>query len=86
MTSSWRAVHDGVHQGLTLEPVLFNGITDCLNDGTECTFGRFVNDTKLGAVADTMHSCVAIQRDTGSLQKWTDRSILKFKKRKCQVL
>lgn len=86
MTSSWTFACNGVPQGLMLGPVLFNGITDYLNDGTKCTFGRFVDDTKLGAVADTLHSCVAIQRDTDSLQKWTDSSLTKFNKRKCQVL
>lgn len=47
MTSSWRVVCNGVPQGLMLAPVLFNGITDYLHDGTECTFGRFVDDMKL---------------------------------------
>ena len=86
MTSSWRSVHNGVSQGLMLGPVLFNSIIDYLNNGTESTLGRIVDDTELGAVADTLHSCAAIQRDTDSLQKWTDRSLMKFNKRKCQVL
>jgi len=65
-----------------LGPVLFNCITDYLNDGTECAFGWFVDDRKPVAVADTLHWCVAIQKNTDSLQKWTDRSLMMFNKRK----
>ncbi|PKU48002.1 rna-directed dna polymerase from mobile element jockey- hypothetical protein [Limosa lapponica baueri] len=85
-TSSWRFVPNGVPHGVMLGPVLFSGITDYLNDGTGHTFGRFVDDMEVGAAADTLHSCVAIQRDTGSLEKWTDRNVMKFNRRKCQVL
>lgn len=31
----------------------------------ECTVSKFAGNTKLGAVADTLESCAAIQRDLG---------------------
>jgi len=37
-------------------------------------------------VADTPESCVAIQRDINSLEKWADRNLVKFSKEKCKVL
>lgn len=45
-TSSWRFLCSGVPQGLMLGPVLFNSIVDCLNNGTEGSVGRYVDDMK----------------------------------------
>jgi len=49
-------------------------------------FNKFVDDTKLGGVADTPKGCVTIQRDLDRLDKWADRNLMKFSKEKCQVL
>lgn len=46
----------------------------------------FADDTKLGGVGETSDECAACQRDSDSLQKWVNRILIKFKKRKCQVL
>lgn len=46
----------------------------------------FADDTKLGGVGETSDECAAFQRDSDSLQKWVNRILIKFKKRKCQVL
>ena len=37
--------------------------TAYLEDGAECTLGKFPDDTKLGGVADTSNGCAAFQRD-----------------------
>ncbi|GAB0180750.1 mitochondrial enolase superfamily member 1 [Grus japonensis] len=42
--------------------------------------------TKLGGVADMPEGRAAIQRDLDSLDKWTDRNLMKFNKGKCKIL
>ncbi|KAK4827311.1 hypothetical protein QYF61_016561 [Mycteria americana] len=47
---------------------------------------QVAHDTKLGGVADTPESRVAIQRDLNSLEEWADRNLMKFNEEKCKVL
>lgn len=55
--SSWRLVARVVHKGLVLGPVLFNLLIINLDDGMECTFSKFADDTKPRGVADTPGGC-----------------------------
>lgn len=52
----------------------------------ECGFSKFADDIKLGGVAGTSQGLAAIQTDGDRLEKWSDRSPMKFSKERCKVL
>lgn len=55
-------------QGLILGPILFNVFFNNMDNGAECTFSRFVDDTKLGGVTYMLESSTAIQKDLSRLE------------------
>lgn len=71
--SSWGPVRSGVCQGLILGPLLFNIARNDLDAGTECTFTKSADSTKLGEEAD-------MQRVLDRLQKSAQRNLMKFNK------
>jgi len=60
--------------------VLFHFSINDLHEGTEGTLSNFADDTKLGAVVDTLGGCAAVQRDMDRLERWAERNLMNFKK------
>lgn len=57
-----------------------------LDEETEHTLSKFVDDTKLVRVADTPEACATIQRDLDRLESWMERNLMRFSKGKCSIL
>ncbi|RMC17415.1 hypothetical protein DUI87_05996 [Hirundo rustica rustica] len=54
--------------------------------GIESFISKFADDTKLGVCVDLLEERMALQRDLGWLDGWTDSYKMKFNKSKCRVL
>ena len=76
----------GVPQGSVLGPVLFNVFINELDEGIVFTLSNYVDDTKLGGVADTPESCTTIHQDQDRLESWAARNQVRFNRSKCRIL
>lgn len=81
----WKPATDYARQELVLGPIGPHIPINDLDKWPEYTLSKFADGTKLGAVANAPDSCGAIQRDLDGLEKWTNRSLTKTSKGKCQV-
>lgn len=78
--SSSRRQSHGVPQRSILRTIPFNIFTKHpINDGKECNFIKFSDNTKLGVV-DTSGCCAAMQKDANRLEKGANRSLMQFNK------
>ena len=66
--------------------MLCNIVINNLDDGAECLLSRSAYSAEVGGVVDTVGGSAAIQRCVDRLEKWADRSIVRFTKRKCRIL
>ena len=73
-------------QRCALGPVLLHIFFNGIDDGIECTFSKFADDTKLIGAVDVAEGEDAIQRDLDQHKRWARVNIMRFNTAKCKVL
>jgi hypothetical protein len=84
--SEWRPVTSGVPQGSVLGPVLFLYYVNDMPDTVKSNIKMFADDAKISAPVSRKEEQKVLQEDLDSLQKWTDKWLLRFNTGKCKVL
>lgn len=77
-----RLVTGSVPQGSVLGPVHFNIFFTDLVSGIEHIRSKFAPLTKLNDAADRKGEWDAIRRDMDKLEKWAQKNLMRFKKKK----
>lgn len=77
---------EAVPQGAVPVQMLFNIFINEMDDGTEGTLSKFVDDWRLEGADDTPYGCAVIQRESKKMEKLAERNFMQLNKGKCQFL
>ncbi|CAM4688129.1 unnamed protein product [Caretta caretta] len=84
--SGWREVTSRVPQGSVLGPILFNLFITDLGTKSGSVLIKFMDDTKLGGIANLKKDWEIIQEDLDDLVNWSNSNRMKFNSEKCKVI
>ncbi|CAM4490787.1 unnamed protein product [Lepidochelys olivacea] len=84
--SGWKEVTSGVPQGSVLGPILFKLFITDLGTKSGNVLIKFVDDTKLGGIANAEKDRDIIQGDLDDLVNWSNSNRMKFNSEKCKVM
>ncbi|CAM4560969.1 unnamed protein product [Lepidochelys olivacea] len=84
--SGWREVTSGVPQGSVLGPILFNLFITDLGTKSGSVLIKFVDDTKLGGIANLEKDRDTLQEDLDDLVNWSNSNRMTFNSEKCKVM
>lgn len=69
----------------TLWSLIFNAINNNLDNGAECNLRKLSDYTKLERTVNTSECRATLRRDLYRLERWADKNLEKFNKRKWKI-
>lgn len=76
----------GEPQRSLLGLIIFNTFINDLDEGIQGSLIKFVDDTKLGGIANTTEDRRSLQEDLDKMEYWAEINRMTFNREKCKVL